>query len=351
MYYGTKNPHGGDIYESNIRLDFSANVNPFGMPASVKEAAAAALQEADRYPDPYCRELVRAIAEAEELPAEDVFVGNGASELILAYCLAQKFRRAAVAVPSFIDYTEALEKAGTEVVFYFMKKENGFVPDDGILRFLEQEKPDALFLCSPNNPTGRSVPEALLEKILARTKEENISLFMDECFYELSDGRRTIKKELADSKNLFILRAFTKCYGMAGLRLGYSLCADHELLKNMSVYTPPWSVSGPAQKAGVAALKETDYLERTVREIRTEREWLSGRLAELGLTVYPSEVNYLFFEGQTDLPQLLRNEGVLIRDCSNYEGLGPGYYRIAVRTHKENEEFIRTLGQVLGKPI
>lgn len=342
-----ENPHGGDIYQSNIRLDFSANVNSFGMPAAVVKAAEEAIKEADRYPDPYCRELVNAIAEEEGLPREDVFVGNGASELIYAFCMAQKFQKAALAVPSFIEYEEALKKAGSGIVFYYMKKENGFALDEEILSFMEKESPDALFLCSPNNPTGRSVPKDLVKKILETARKKGIFLFLDECFYELSDQRITLKDALSENINLFILRAFTKCYGMAGLRLGYCLCSNHELLARMSSYTPPWSVSHPAQRAGIAALKEKEFLDHSVRQIQKERKWLTEQLDGLGLTVYPSEVNFLFFEGRQDFSELLFQKGVLIRNCANYEGLQPGYYRIAVRTHEENVAFIDILREIL----
>ena len=377
MYYGSKSPHGGDIYESDIRLDFSANVNPYGMPDAVKRAAAEALEEAERYPDPYCRELAAAIAEAEGLPKEDIFIGNGASELIFAYCMAQKFRKVILPVPAFSEYEENLKKAGSGIIYYRMKEAGGFLPDEGLLSLLEGpaeaanrlgkeqtgtdrtgtdqtagnefrgELPDALFLCSPNNPTGMSVPLELMKKVLETVRKRKICLFMDECFYELSDGKHTLKNELADNRNIFILRAFTKCYGMAGLRLGYGLCADHELLAKMSLYTPAWSVSGPAQKAGLAALKEKAFLEETVRKIRLERQRLTEQMQSLGLTVFPSEVNYLFFKGPKDLYDRLLAEGILIRNCANYAGLSAGYYRIAVRTPKENREFLRILRQVL----
>lgn len=343
MYYGIKNPHGGDIYESNVRLDFSANVNPCGMPRGAARAAAAALKDADRYPDPFCRELVREIAQKQSLPEEDIFIGNGASELIYAFCMAERPQRTVVAVPAFVEYAQALKHAGSEVIYYYMKKENGFAPDEGLISFLQQVKPDALFLCNPNNPTGRPVDDVLLKRILETTRAEGIRFFLDECFCELSDRQVSLKNELASFGNLFILRAFTKCYGMAGLRLGYCFCADHQLLARMSEFTPPWSVSHPAQMAGIAALREDKFLQESRMKIKEAREELKQQMEDLGLKVYPSETNFLFFEGPSDLPERLKKDSILIRDCSNYEGLGKGYYRIAVRKKEENTQLIRSL--------
>ncbi len=347
MYYNMKNPHGGDIYGKEIRFDFSANVNPFGAPASVLKAAEDALREMEKYPDPYCRELVKGIADAEELPEEYVFCGNGASEVIYAYCQALRPKKALLTAPTFGEYETALRQAGCGIDYYYLKKETGFAVEEDLIDQFLQQKPDVVFLCNPNNPTGRPVREDLLVRIVSETKKAGIRLFVDECFYELSDKRITLKDRLKEDPGLFLLRAFTKSFAMAGLRLGYCLCSDKDLLTKMSGCMPPWSISGPAQAAGIAAIPERQYLEESVQKIRTERTWLSGELAEAGLTVYPSEVNYIFFEGPEDLQERLRDSGIEIRSCANYQGLCPGYYRIAVRTHEENESLVRAIQKLM----
>lgn len=346
MLYETQNPHGGDIYAGDIWLDFSANTNPFGTPQKVMEAVRDALEEMHRYPDPYCRKLVRGIAEFEGVPKEYILCGNGAAELIYAYCEAVKPKRAVELAPTFSEYTMGLERVGCEVKRYQLRQEVGFLLGDDFLAFLEESRPDAVFLCNPNNPTGRTIPYDLLVRILGFCKEKSIRLFVDECFCDLSDREESLKNFLADNPQLFLLKAFTKSYGMAGIRLGYCMTSDALLLTEMSRQTQPWNVSSLAQAAGLAALGEREFLQKTRDLILEERKWLKAELESLGFWVCPSEANYLLFRGPEDLHVQMRKQGIAIRNCDNYFGLEPGWYRIAVRLHEENEELIEAMGRL-----
>lgn len=339
MLYQTENRHGGDIY-GGIALDFSANVSPLGTPRSVTDAIERALPELYRYPDPYCRTLVQTISEYEGVPKNFVLCGNGASELIYAYCGAVRPKRAMELAPTFSEYSLALRRTGCEVVRFALKQEENFDLRENFLPILAREKIDALFLCNPNNPTGRLIADDLLEKILRICREKNIALFVDECFLSLSDGGVDLTPSLSDFPQLFILKAFTKSFGMAGLRLGYGLSADEALLRKMSAAVPPWNVSALAQAAGVAALGDAEFLERNRAVIRAERPRLEERLRELGFWVCPSQANYILFRGEAGLADRLRERGAAIRDCANFEGLGPGWYRAAVRLREENDALL-----------
>lgn len=156
-----------------------------------------------------------------------------------------------------------------------------------------------------------------------------------------------MKGLLSQYKELFILKAFTKSYAMAGLRLGYCLCADGDLLRAMSRTAQPWNVSVPAQMAGVAALGEGDYLARSRALIGAQREWLAGQLAALGMYVCPSRANYLLAYEEKPVCERLLARGILVRDCSNYHGLGRGWFRVAVRQAEENRALIAALRSVL----
>ena len=339
MLYQTENRHGGDIY-GGIALDFSASVSPLGTPRSVTDAIERALPELYRYPDPYCRTLVQTISEYEGVPKNFVLCGNGASELIYAYCGAVRPKRAMELAPTFSEYSLALRRTGCEVVRFALKQEENFDLRENFLPILAREKIDALFLCNPNNPTGRLVADDLLEEILRICREKNIALFVDECFLSLSDGGVDLTPSLSDFPQLFILKAFTKSFGMAGLRLGYGLSADGALLRKMSAAVPPWNVSALAQAAGVAALGDAEFLERNRAVIRAERPRLEERLRELGFWVCPSQANYILFRGEAGLADRLRERGAAIRDCANFEGLGPGWYRAAVRLREENDALL-----------
>lgn len=346
MLYHTQNPHGGDVYDGEIQLDFSANTNPYGTPQGVLNAMSAVLNRVHQYPDPYCRELVEAIAAFESVPRDWILCGSGAAELIYAYCEALRPRRVLELAPTFSEYALALERMGCRVERYPLKKENCFSLTEEFLPALEQSRPDVLFLCNPNNPTGQLIDLPLLEKILDVCEKQGSSLFVDECFLDLSDDGISLKSHLEEHPNLFLLKAFTKSYGMAGVRLGYCLCVDGQLLQKMSRTVQPWNVSALAQSAGVAALQECEFLRKTRALIPTERQWLQEQLEALGFWVCPSRANYLLFHGSQDLREQLRKQGIAIRGCGNYHGLGTGWYRIAVRLHGENECLIRAMKEV-----
>ena len=341
--------HGGDIYSKAYRLDFSTNINPFGMPESLKQAAIKGIDASIHYPDVQCRELINAISKKEEISSDWIICGNGAAELLFSLVSAKKPQKALLVSPGFAEYEQALKTVNCDIRYYELSKERGFLLGEEYLESLQQDL-DIVFLCNPNNPTGLLIPTKLLKKIVDICKEKQIFLVLDECFLEfVSDELMNPQKKLLKGMpNVFILKAFTKMYGMPGLRLGYGLCSDIPLLEQMHQMTQPWNVSVPAQFAGVAACKETDFVVKTRIYIAQEREYLSNELKRLKFTVYDSQANYIFFEAPKNLWDLCEKENILIRDCSNYRGLTKGYYRIAVKTRQENEELIRALSKYYG---
>ncbi len=346
MLYKTLNPHGGDIYEKEIKLDFSANLNPLGMPKSAREAAKAAVDFSVNYPDPFCRRLVSALSASEGVAADCILCGNGASELIYAYCSAVKAEKALVTAPSYADYTVALSAAGTKVVRYTLDEDSSFEVNRVIIDAIEKEEAKLVFLCNPNNPTGLLTDEGVLMAILDYCKENDIRLFVDECFLDLTDGM-SLKQHIKTCSNLFILKAFTKTYAMPGLRLGYCMTSDQQILQAMSYMTQAWNVSVPAQAAGIAALAEKSYLKDAKDLIKEERSYLSNMLVLTGFKVYSSDANYILFKAGEGLDQKLLKKGILIRNCDNYPGLDRGFYRVAVKTRFENEELIKAIKEVL----
>ena len=329
--------------------DFSANVSPFELPAAVRNAAETALKETGRYPDPQCRALRKKLSAYHGIPADWILCGNGAADLIYRLAGARRPRTALVAAPTFSEYENALTLWGCRVSRFYLNEANGFSIKEDILPAITPEL-DLLFLCEPNNPTGRTTDRLLLERILERCAACGTLLAVDECFNDLLDdpAAHTLLESLQRYENLLILRAFTKSRGLAGLRLGYALSQDAALLEAMARSGPPWAVSALAQAAGIAALEDQESLKALRRLIRRERPRLAAGLTALGCRVCPGEANYLlFFQGIPALPQKLAQRGVLIRDCSNYHGLGPGWYRAAVRTEAENGKFLKIMKEVL----
>ena len=344
--------HGGDwaAYEREYGaapLDFSANVSALGVPEGVRRAICDAAGEIDRYPDPSCRALREAIAAHEGVTAGQVLCGGGASDLIYRAMYAAKPRRALVTAPTFGEYEAALEAVGCAIVRD--PPDETFRLDEGFLNQIN-ETLDIVILCQPNNPSGVTIEPALLRRVIERCAELNCRLLLDECFVDFLDApeKFTAKPLLRDVPNLLILKAFTKLYGMAGARLGYALCADEAFLDAMRRAGPPWAVPHLALSAGIAALRETEYVERVRALVRTERLRLYGQLTALGLRVVPGEANFLLFRCETPLYEPLRERGLLIRRCGDFAGLDDAWYRAAVRTREDNERLVAALREVLA---
>lgn len=335
--------HGGDIYSRPIDYDFSANINPLGMPERVKEGLITSIAHFSVYPDTMCRKLNAAIAQHENLPEEMILCGNGAADLIFRIVYATRPQKALVLAPTFSEYEKALTTSGCEVIYHLLKEEEDFCVTERLLEQLD-ETLDIVFLCQPNNPVGNVISPNVMAQVVACCIDKGILLVVDECFLDfMAEADRYTAKQYLPAKGLIILKAFTKMYAMAGLRLGYMLCSDQSLLQAVKECGQAWSVSGPAQLAGTLALQETAYCEATRKLICKERRYLSEALRKLGLKVYPSETNFLLFQADPFLEKALEAEKIAVRSCSNYEGLDETFYRIAVRLHHENEVLIQAI--------
>ncbi len=341
----SKQIHGGDVYRHPGVMDFSSNINPLGTPESVKKAVCDSMEQVSCYPDVFYSALKTSLANYEGIAERQLICGNGAAELIFSFVMALRPRKALLPIPTFAEYGQALEAVGCEIVYYPMKE---FRIGEEILEQLTPEL-DMLFLCNPNNPTGFLIENRILKMIMDRCKSMQIHLLLDECFLDFVEGGNDFsKKNLADAyQNIFILKAFTKRYAMAGLRLGYGICGNEELLERMSHMVQPWNVSIPAQAAGLAALKEKDYVKKAQTLVHEERRYLKESLKNLGFKVYDSQANYIFFQGAQDLYEKCLEKNIMIRDCSNYPGLEKGFYRVAVRTHDANCMLIQVLESIV----
>ena len=346
--------HGGDWagYRAEFgrdALDFSANVSPLGLPVGVAAAITAALPTADRYPDPLCRELRAALAAAEGVPADWILCGNGAADLIFRLVLALRPRRSLLPAPTFAEYAAALDTVNCETTRFLLDEANDFAVTDAFIDAVDSGT-DIVFLCQPNNPTGQVTPPELVQKLLRRCAACGAVLVVDECFLDFLPDRNdlTTKRFLHDAQKLIILKAFTKLYAMAGVRLGYALCSDAPLLEKMRTAGQPWAVSSLAQAAGLAALQETAYADAVRALIAAQRPQLAAGLRALGLRVVEGRANYLLFRAPADFGEKLRQRGAVVRSCGNYPGLDGTWYRTAVRTPQENAQLLQIMREVLA---
>ena len=298
--------HGGDIYRNCISLDYSVNINPLGIPASVEAALREAVSLCSRYPDIRQEKLKAAIAEMDKVSADEILCGNGASELFPAILHALKPKKILIPVPSFYGYEWA---AGTEV------------------------------------------PPEILKGILKRCQELNIIVVVDECFLPFCEEAELYEEMEAGMKcgNLIQVRAFTKTFAIPGVRLGYLICRNREVCQKIARQLPEWNLSVFAQMAGCAAAKETEFIGESRKLIKEQRSILTKELTSLGFRVYSSRADYILFYTELPLYELLLKKQILIRNCENYRGLSKGYYRIAVRGQAENERLISALREVTEK--
>ena len=341
--------HGGDIYSNDIKVDFSVNVNPMGVP----ELFDGIFNDFDSYfalyPEYESKELRTKLAELYDLNTENVLCGNGASEIFMAIAHAIRPKTALIVAPSFSGYVWAFDAVDAKLTYYVTKAEDNFSVKDDIVDIIENNTDiDMLVFANPSNPVGNYIDNVLLDKLLAKCEEKEIVVLIDECFMELSDySQNTSTDKIKSFDNLLIVRAFTKTFAIPALRLGYILGSDLELMKKIRRQLPEWNVSLPAQRAGETVFSLKGYLDASREMIIKERLYLKNELEAMGIKVFPSSANFILIKTDIPLYSKLLEKGFLIRDCSDFHGLNKGYYRIAVKTHEENEILINTIKEII----
>lgn len=353
----SKNTHGGNIYKkakelgiaSSEILDFSANINPIGLPDHIRQAMIDAIDGIINYPDPDCEDLKSAIAVSDGVSRSAITCGNGGADLLYRIGFGLKPKKVLLPVPAFVEYEEALTAAGAGMDYYYMQE--GFVIREDFLARIDEET-DLLIICNPSNPTGILTERDFLLRVLDKARETGTLVMVDECFLEIveNEAAYTLKPFVKDYDNLIILKSFTKLYAIPGVRLGYIIAGNPDIIEKVNRAGQAWSVSHIAQAAGLAALKDTEYKKQVIETTARELAFMKEELGRLPIRLYDGAANYLFFRapGISDLDRRLEKYGIMIRNCSNYVNLGDDYWRVAVKSREENQKIIGALHQVLG---
>lgn len=342
-----RHKHGGDVYSYENICDFSANINPLGIPEKVKKILKEEIENCIHYPDPKCRKLKSAISKKENFGTEEIICTNGAAELIFAVCFAYRPKKALLTAPCFAEYEQALSACGCGIERYFLDENNNFVADMDFIDKINSGT-DIVFFTNPNNPIGNTYSFNYMKKIYLKCSETNTLLIVDECFNEFLDNGDSfsIKTLLNENDNALIIKAFTKFYSIPGLRLGYGLCKNKKMINKISSCLQTWNVSNLAQKAGEHCFDDKDFELKTKQYITDEKKYLVSNIERLGVKIIGKDANYIFFRETEDFGRKMLNEGFLIRDCRNYTGLREGFYRIAVRRHYENMSLIKAWNKI-----
>ena len=382
--------HGGNIYkifrEKNIKeiLDYSSNINPYGIPESLKKRITENLEILERYPDPDYIELRQKLAHLNKVDISNIVLGNGATEIIFLFMKVINPKKILIAAPTFGEYERAVkatervenssilgdsnkkedddnsyEKQKIEIEYFELKESDDFKLNLYNLKNELAKKYDLLIICNPNNPTGKFLKLSETEQILKECNKYNTKLFIDEAFIDfLKDG---MKESIINTKenryNLFVTRAFTKFFAIPGLRLGYGIYFDKKLEKRISEKKEPWSVNNIAEMAGLTVLDDTKYIEETLKWIEEEKIYMYEKLNKIsGIKVYETEVNFitgkidekLFSEGLNVkiLREKMLEQGILIRDASNFKFLDERFFRLAIKDRKNNDRVIETLKKI-----
>ena len=354
--------HGGEVldaaYRSGIKreelLDFSSSVNPLGTSKKALAAAEAAFNQVAAYPDSTSSELREVIAKHYNIAKNNIIIGNGSTELMYLFAEAflSKEDTVAMAAPTFGEYEGAVRRAGADIRFIKLC-DNQKLDINAFIEGMRGTK--MVFVCNPNNPTSLLVPTGDLKRVLEAALDQGVLVFLDEDFLEFVEEEQQLSMINSINKypNLFILRSFTKLFGLTGLRVGYGI-ACQEIIDVLMGVKIPWNVNCLAQAAAVVALNDEEHLQVTRQLIRVEKEFLQERLRDVkGFRVFVPDANFFFIDIRetgytaTELSEKLLAQGIMIRDCSSFRGLDPYYIRIAVKIHDENVRLLQALSKVL----
>lgn len=352
------NFHGGDVYSCPGQvLDFSSNINPLGVPESFRETLLERLDDFTRYPDIKYRALREELAGYLGFDNPEMIIpGNGAVEIIFKAIMSLDISAMINLSPTFSEYARAARQKGVPVLDL-----NAY--DEGFARLnldhiLALVKPKSLVvLCNPNNPTGTFVEKDEMCHLARGLKEKDCYLLIDEAFIEFTEDypQNSMVRELNRYPNVIIIRAATKFFGMPGIRLGFGVTKNGELVKGIEEQLEPWNVNAAAVVAGCTVYRDKEYINASRRWVKEEREFLFDRLKEIeGLTAYPSKANYHLVKIRQEkidaweLKKLMIDQGVLIRTPDGFNYLSPFHFRLAVKDRESNERVVAALREVLS---
>jgi len=366
----TKYQHGGDIYSNKVSIDYSANINPLGLPQGVKEELARCIEEpvCCVYPDSQCRDLVKALADYHKVTQDWILCGDGAADLIFGLAFALKPKKALLLAPSFLEYEQALKAVDCDIDLFYLKEENGYRLDvEELCKTLEranatynttavgcsdQQKSTSeanngyniLFLCNPNNPTATLIDSDELHAFQKKLPE-HVLLVVDEAYIDFVEdpNYRTMVDAIADDENLIVVRTFSKLYGMAGARMGY-LMANREIIEYLQRDSTGFCCSRMGLHAAEAALDDVEFQEMTKKGNQEGREILVSCMKELGFRVWPSHTNFIYFDPGVDVKWFadrLLDYGIIIR--GNFKA-----NRISIGTPEEDRFVCKAMREIMA---
>lgn len=353
---GLNHTHGGNIKEIAVKyglrtediVDFSASINPLGVSRRAKKAVIDQFDSVLHYPEQFADTLISEIAKFHGVPEECIIAGNGSTELIYLIPRVIKPKRALIVIPAFSEYRNALDLIGCETVGFLLSPDTGFKLEQDQLAAVLRKRFDILYICNPGNPTGSLFPVDTILKIVDEACVHGTLCVVDEAFIDFAESE-SAKGEAVVRPNLIVLRSLTKFFGIPGMRVGFAI-SNKENVGKMMVYKEPWSVNALGSIAAIESLRDDEYMEESRRYTALEGDFIFSSLSQIPwLKAYPAAANYILVRIDRDgmdadaLFRTLVKEGIIIRSCSSFEGLGNMFFRVAVRTRVENIRLLNML--------
>ena len=333
----------------NDIIDFSSNVNPH-LISDLGKYVLEGLEKSRSYPDINYTNLRNNISDYIKVDSELIIPGNGATEIIYLLMKSIK-RRLAILNPTFSEYGRGAKLNNLEIIDFHLKEENNFSIDlDEIQK--NMDKFDSLFICNPNNPNGKVKD---LNELLDLMIENDKLLIVDETFMEFvgEEEKYSLINKIEQTPNLFILKAVTKFFGMPGLRLGYGVTSNKQIINNIYEYKEPWTINSFAENLSNYLFKDKEYINGSKDYYINERKFMLEELRKISrLKVYDTDTNFVLIKLDDDEANSLKLElfekyNILIRDASNFIGLDKSYIRVAIKSHNDNKVLIESLRKIL----
>jgi len=358
--------HGGNLYEIAAAyqlkqeeiIDFSANINPLGVPRVMAEIIRGGIDRLIDYPDIHYYQLRECIGRKYGINTAHLHLGNGGAQVIFDFIRVVSPKKALVVSPTFLEYTRALQAVGAEIRHFYLLEAEDFRLNVGALINALDDGFDMVILCNPNNPTGGQVSKEDLLSLSEACSKKGIVLMIDEAFMDFidQDHQMTMLSLCQYFNNLMITRSFTKFYGVPGLRLGFGATGNGKYLEGLKIQTIPWSLNYFASCFHRVLEEEGAYETETFQWLKREQTRMLEGLNELAsIKVYPTAVNFILLRlldpkmNCQGLNNLLLKEKILIREGNTFNGLNHAYVRVAVKDQGSNGRLLGAMGAILGK--
>lgn len=357
----SKNLHGGDLdaisreygIDKDKILNFSGNVNPLGLPQSVKKAVAENVALAEGYPDVSYLALRNAISEYTGADADNIVVGNGSTELITGIIKAVMPKNSVIISPAYSEYLRVMDIIGCKTQLFPLDEAQDFMPDIEALPITD--KTDMLVVCNPNNPTGTYLTADEIDALAMRCKKCGCFIMIDETYVEFSDPQKHISAVGLTKKheNIAVIRGTSKFFACPGLRLGYAVIGSGKVLDTVNDTKDLWSVNVFAELAGCVMFTDKDFINSTTKLINTERERFIEELGKISaLKLYATQSNFFLakiLNGNITSKEVfltLIKKHILIRDAENFPFLDESFFRFCILSPKENDMLITALKDI-----